>query len=65
MSQNLKNSKYIIKLLLENNHNLNRHLFSHISERQIKAITELIYNVWHLPLSKKKKSEIKTHIKLL
>ena len=63
MSQNLKKSKYIIKVILHNNHSLNRYLFRYITENQIKAITELIYNIWHLPLNKK--SEIKNHIKLL
>ena len=65
MSQNLKNSKYIIKVVLDNNHKLNRYLFHYITENQIKAITELIYSIWHLPLNKKRKSEIKNHIKLL
>ena len=65
MSQNLKKSKYIIKVILDNNHKLNRYLFCYINENQIKAITELIYNIWHLPLNKKRKSEIKNHLKLL
>ena len=45
MSQNLKKSKYIIKVILDNNHKLNRYLFRYITENQIKAITELIYNI--------------------
>ena len=65
MSQNLKKSKYIIKVILDNNHSLNRYLFRYITENQIKAITELIYNIWHLPLNKNRKSEIKNHIKIL
>ena len=65
MSQNLKKSKYLIKVILDNSHNLNRYLFRYVNENQIKAITKLIYNMWHLPLNKKRKSEIKNHIKLL
>ena len=64
MSQNLKKSKYIIKATLDNNHKLNGYLFRYITENQIKAIAELICNIWHLPLNKKRKSEIKNHIKL-
>ena len=65
MSQNLKKSKHIIKVILDSNHRLNRYMFRYITENHIKAITELIYNIWHLPLNKKRKSEIKNHIKLL
>ena len=55
MSRNLLKSSHFINLLLENNHSLNRHLLSHASGKNLQAIAEIFYNVFRLPLGKKKK----------
>ena len=55
MSRNLLKSSHFINLLLENNRSLNRHLLSHASDKNLQAIAEIFYNVFRLPLGKKKK----------
>ena len=58
MSRNLKHSKNFILLLLENNLHLNKHILIHASPSQLKALAEIFYNVFKLPLTKKKKGKI-------
>ena len=58
MSRNLKNSKNFILLLLENNLDLNKHILIHATPSQLKAVAEIFYNVFKLPLTKKKKRNI-------
>ena len=55
MSRNLLKSSHFINLLLENNHSLNRHLLSYASDKNLQAIAEIFYNVFRLPIGKKKK----------
>ena len=55
MSRNLKHSKNFILLLLENNLHLNKHILIHASPSQLKALAEIFYNVFKLPLTKKKR----------
>ena len=55
MSKNLKRNEYLLRLLLQNNYKLNKCIFTHIKDSEIKAIVEIIYNVWNLPLTKEKK----------
>ena len=55
MSKNLKKSEYLLRLILQNNHKLNKCIFKHIKDSNIKAIVEIIYNVWNLPLTKTQK----------
>ena len=55
MSKNLKRNESLLRALLHNNHKLNKCIFSHIEDSGLKAIVEIIYNVWNLPLSKEKK----------
>ena len=55
MSRNLKHSKHFILLLLENNLVLNKHILIHTTPSQLKAVAEIFYNVFKLPLTKKKK----------
>ena len=54
MSTNLLKSRHFINLLLEKNQPLNRHLLSHASDQNLRAIAEIFYNVFRLPLSKKR-----------
>ena len=56
MSRNLLRSANFIKLLLEKNQSLNRQLLSHSSDKNLKAIAEIFYNVFRLPLGKKKRN---------
>ena len=55
MSKNLKKSEYLLRLILQNNHKLNKCIFKHIKDSNIKAIVEIIYNVWNLPLTETQK----------
>ena len=55
MSRNIKNSKHFILLLLENNLDLNKHILIHATPSHLKAVAEIFYNVFKLPLNKKKK----------
>ena len=57
MSRNLKHSKQFILLLLENNLELNKHILIHATPSQLKAVAEIFYNVFKLPLTKKKKEK--------
>ena len=54
MSRNLLKSSHFINLLLEKNHSLNRYLLSHARDKNLQAIAEIFYNVFRLPLGKKK-----------
>ena len=65
MSRNLKNSKHFILLLLENNLYLNKHIFIHATPSQLKAVTEIFYNVFKLPLTKKKREKFLSWLKIL
>ena len=55
MSRNLLKSKNFINLLLEKNQSLNKQLLSYASDQNLKAIAEFFYNVFRLPLGKKRK----------
>ena len=55
MTQNLKKNEHVLRLILENNYKLNKCIFSYIKDKSIKAIVEIIYNVWNLPLNKNQK----------
>ena len=65
MSRNLLRSANFIKLLLEKNQSLNRQLLSHASDKNLKAIAEIFYNVFRLPLGKKKKELFLQRLKFL
>ena len=65
MSRNLKNSKNFILLLLENNLDLNKHILIHATPSQLKAVAEIFYNVFKLPLTKKKKETFLGYLKIL
>ena len=65
MSRNLKHSKNFILLLLENNLHLNKHILIHASPSQLKALAEIFYNVFKLPLTKKKKEKFLSCLKIL
>ena len=65
MSRNLKNSKYFILLLLENNLHLNKHILIHATPSQLKAVAEIFYNVFKHPLTKKKKEKFLSWLKIL
>ena len=56
MSRNLKNSKHFILLLLQNNLELNKHIFIHATPS---------YNVFKLPLTKRKKEKFLSWLKIL
>ena len=59
MSKSLKHSKNFILLLLENNLDLNKHILIHATPSQLKAVAEIFYNVFKLPLTKKRKKILK------
>ena len=65
MSRNLKNSKHFILLLLENNLHLNKHILIHATPSQFKAVAEIFYNVFKLPLTKRKKEKFLSWLKIL
>ena len=65
MSRNLKRSRHFILLLLENNLDLNKHILIHASSSQLKAIAEIFYNIFKLPLSKKKREKFINYLKIL
>ena len=54
MSRNLKHSQHFILLLLENNLDPNKHILIHATPSQLKAVAEIFYNVFKLPLTKRK-----------
>ena len=64
MSRNLKHSKNFILLLLENNLHLNKHILIHASPSQLKALAEIFYNIFKLPLTKKKKEKFLSCLKI-
>ena len=55
----------MISLVLENNQKINRALFSHITDERLSAIAEVIYNVFCLPMSVKKKKKFQQNLKVL
>ena len=65
MTKNLKKNEHVLRLILENNHKLNKCIFSHIKDKSIKAIVEIIYNVWNLPLTKNQKTKFSDNYKIL
>ena len=65
MSRNLKNSKHFILLLLQNDLDLNKHIFIHATPSQLKAVAEIFYNVFKLPLTKRKKEKFLSWLKIL
>ena len=54
----------MINIMLENNQKINRALFRHITDDGLSAIAEVIYNVFHLPISAKKKKKIQQNLKV-
>ena len=65
MSRNLKSPKHFILLLLENNLDLNKDILIHATPTQLKAAAEIFYNVFKLPLTKKKKEKFLSFLKIL
>ena len=65
MSRNLLKSRHFINLLLEKNQPLNRQLLSHGSDQNLRAIAEIFYNVFRLPLTKRKRELFLEKIKFL
>ena len=65
MSRNRRQSRHFILLLLENNLNLNKYILSNATPCQLKAVEEIFYNVFKLPLSKKEREEFVTYLKLM
>ena len=65
MSSNLLTSKYFLKVILNNNKTLNKHMFSEVNQSQIKAIAEIFYNIFRLPLSKKTKTKFEKYSELI
>ena len=65
MTKNLKKNEHVLRLILENNHELNKCIFSYIKDKSIKAIVEIIYNVWNLPLNKNQKKKFVDNYKIL
>ena len=65
MSSNLLRSKYFLKVILNNNKTLNKHMFSEDNQSQIKAIAEIFYNIFRLPLSKKTKTKFEKYSGLI
>ena len=55
----------MINLILENNRNINRALFRHTTDDGLSIIAEVIYNVFRLPISPKKKQKFQQNLKLL
>ena len=65
MSRNLLKSRHFIKLLLEKNISLNRHLLANASDKNLQAIAEIFYNVFRLPLAKTKRELFLEKLKFL
>ena len=65
MSRNLLKSKNFINLLLEKNQSLNKQLLSYASDQNLKEIAEIFYNVFRLPLGKKRKGLFLQRLKFL
>ena len=65
MSSNLKECRYFILLLLENNLDLNKHVLIHATPSQLKAVAKIFYNVFKLLLKKKKREKFLSYLKLL
>ena len=54
-----------LKILLENNQRLNKHLFIHAKRNNLSSVAEIFYNVFRLPLPKKKRKLFQENIALL
>ena len=65
MSRNLIKSSDFIRILLQNNLKLSKILLTHATSSQLQAVAEIFYNVFKLPLNKKKKEQFLKNIKLL
>ena len=65
MSRNLLKSRNFINLLLEKNQCLNRQLLYHAGDQNLKAIAEIFYNVFRLPLGNKRKKLFLERLKFL
>ena len=65
MSSNLLRAKHFLKVILDNNKNLNKYIFSEANQSQIKAIAEIFFNIFRLPLSKKIKAKFKKYSGLI
>ena len=65
MSRNLKQSRHFIRLLLENNLELNKYILIHATPSQLKAVAEIYYNVFRLPLTKKKREKFLSYLNIL
>ena len=65
MSSNLLRSKHFLKVILDNNKNLNKYMFSEANQLQLKAIAEIFFNIFRLPLSKKTKAKLEKYSGLI
>ena len=65
MSSNLLRSKHFLKVILDNNKILNKCMFSEPNQSQIKAIAEIFFNIFRLPLSKKTKTKFEKYSGLI
>ena len=65
MSSNLLRSKHFLKVILDNNKNLNKYMFSEANQSQVKAIAEIFFNIFRLPLSKKTKAKFDKYSALI
>ena len=65
MSKNLLKSTPFLRILLENNHKLNKHLFIHAKKNHLSSVAEIFYNVFRLPLPNKKRKIFQKNIAVL
>ena len=65
MSSNLLRAKHFLKVILDNNKNLNKYIFSEANQSQIKAIAEIFFNIFRLPLSKKIRAKFEKYSGLI
>ena len=65
MSKNLRSQSHYLKVLLENNKEINKYIFRHINHKLLKAIVEIVYNVWKLPLKKENTLYLEKNFKIL
>ena len=65
MSSDLLRPKHFLKVILDNNKILNKYMFSEANQSQIKAIAEIFFNIFRLPLSKKTKAKFEKYSRLL
>ena len=65
MSTNLKSQSHYLKVLMDNNREINKAIFRNISKKLLNAVVEIVYNVWRLPLNTKQRGFFERRIKTL